>query len=502
MDYQSTQYTVDLLIQRIRTGRLALPDFQRDFVWNPSKVVDLLDSVSRRWPIGSLLLLSGPQPFAIRSIDHGPKIENENLDIYILDGQQRITALFHAVSDVSDYCYYVDFNLLQIGEDDFIRWQRRDQFQKIYPRVEDRAAAKIATIKEVWDLELFYAWLENIPSSELRVSYVALRERRLGGLQAKVYKVMAVELDQEIELEALARIFETLNRTGVRLSAFDLMVAALYPSGFRLRDAWEEALINNDELRSANADSNEILKLISLIIRREKGKAYSKGVRQGDLLAIEKSLIRDHWADAVELYVNSLTYCRENFGVVSEDVMPTPAMVLGIAMLLKSQDFSDSTIKKWWLNRLASQYYSQAANTRIISDIDSINFGEVPLVGNSALMAGELLEQPARRNGVLLRGLGGILISRDALDPISGNPLRESRKISFCALDEDGRLRKMNATDSLRRIVFASEETEIKLGKGKLVDDLMPQSWDYLFTQGIDGHLGRSAEHVKAIFEV
>jgi hypothetical protein len=501
MDYQSTQYTVDLLIQRIRTGRLALPDFQREFVWNPSKVVDLLDSVARRWPIGSLLLLGGPQPFAIRSIDHGPKIENTSLDLYILDGQQRITALFHAVSDVSDYCYYVDFSLLEIGDDDFIQWQRRDQFSKNYPSYEARAAAKIATIKEIWDLELFYAWLEKLSNSDQRASYVALRERRLGGLQAKVYKVMAVELDQEIELEALARIFETLNRTGVRLSAFDLMVAALYPSGFRLRDAWEEALFNNHELQVANTDSNEILKLISLIIRNTKGKTHSRGVRQGDLLGIDKSLIRDHWPYAVELYVKSLRYCKEHFGVVSEDVMPTPAMVLGVAILISVNGMSEYSIRRWWLNRLASQHYSQAANTRIISDCDAIKEGAIPIFSNSALMSSEMVEQPARRNGLLLRGLGALLIARGALDPISGQPLRESKKISFCAIDEFGSIRKMNTEDSLKSIVFTTEDSEIQLRKGKSVVDFPSTFWGHLSKQGIADKNGRSAEYIKAAFE-
>jgi len=424
------------------------------------------------------------------------------LDLYILDGQQRITALFHAVSDVSDYCYYVDFGLLQEGEDDFIRWQRRDQFQKNFPDLRSKAAAKIATIKEVWDLELFYEWLENLPEGEIRSGYVALRERRLGGLQAKVYKVMAVELDQEIELEALARIFETLNRTGVRLSAFDLMVAALYPSGFRLRDAWEEALANNSELQIANIDSNEILKLISLQIRKTKGKSYSKGVRQGDLLAIDKVLIRDYWPSAINLYVRALNYCRDNFGLLGEEVMPTPAMVLGVAMWLSLDSVVTSrAMKSWWLDRLASQHYSQAANTRIISDVDAINSGAIPITGSASLLASDLLEQPARRNGIFLRGFAGLLISQGACDPISGDLLKDCKSVGFCAIDERGILRKMNATDALSRIVFTTQSTEVTVGRGKFLGDFTDQFEQYLASQGVDLKEGRTVEYVKYIFE-
>jgi hypothetical protein len=502
MDYQSTQYTVDLLIQRIRTGRLALPDFQREFVWNPSKVVDLLDSVARRWPIGSLLLLSGPQPFAIRAIDHAPQISNNNLELYILDGQQRITSLFHAVNDVSDYCYYIDFNLLLIGDDEFIRWQRREQFEKTYPTVRSRANGRIATVKEVWELELFFAWLEQLPPGEIGSNYVSLREHQLGGLQAKVYKVMAVELDQEIELEALARIFETLNRTGVRLSAFDLMVAALYPSGFRLRDAWEEALQKYGILRDSNIDSNEVLKLISLLIRKFEGKPYSKGVRQGDLLAIEKSLIRKYWTSALELYVKALEYCKKEFGVICEEVMPTPSMALGIAIFLsEGSPFTPQQIRSWWIDRLVTQNYSQAANTRIISDTDNINSGKIELIGNASTLIAELLDQPARRNGLLLRGLSGLLISKGALDVLSGKTLKEQEKVCYCAVDEHGTLRKMNASDPLRRLILTTQATENQLGKGKSVGSLPTASITYLLTQGFDPNLYRSNEFVNALIE-
>lgn len=503
MDYQSTQYTVDLLIQRIRTGRLALPDFQREFVWNPSKVVDLLDSVARRWPIGSLLLLSGPQPFAIRAIDHAPQISNNNLELYILDGQQRITSLFHAVNDVSDYCYYIDFNLLQIGDDDFIRWQRREQFEKSYPTVKSRANGRIATVKEVWELELFFAWLEQLPPGEVGSNYVSLRERRLGGLQAKVYKVMAVELDQEIELEALARIFETLNRTGVRLSAFDLMVAALYPSGFRLRDAWEEALQKYGILREFDIDSNEVLKLISLLIRKFEGKPYSKGVRQGDLLAIEKSLIRKYWDNALELYVKSLEYCKNHFGIICEEVMPTPSMALGVAIFLsENSTFTDRQKRAWWIDRLITQTYSQAANTRIISDTDNINSGKIELIGNAPVIIAELLDQPAKRNGLLLRGLSGLLVSKGAKDLLSGKLLKDQGQVCYCAIDENGVIRKLNASDPLRRLIITTQTTENQLGKGKSIESLSADSLTYLRTQGFDSSFYRSNDFVNSLIEV
>ena len=63
-----------------------------------------------------------------------------------------------------------------------------------------------------------------------------------------------------IELEALARIFETINRTGMKLDAFDLMVSVLYPKGFHLRDRWDEAVLQFPVLAEMNTGGLEILK--------------------------------------------------------------------------------------------------------------------------------------------------------------------------------------------------------------------------------------------------
>jgi uncharacterized protein with ParB-like and HNH nuclease domain len=41
------------LVQRFDNGEIRLPLMQRDYIWKPKKVVELLDSLYRNWPIGS-----------------------------------------------------------------------------------------------------------------------------------------------------------------------------------------------------------------------------------------------------------------------------------------------------------------------------------------------------------------------------------------------------------------------------------------------------------------
>lgn len=54
--FKNTTYSVDDLVGRVGKGEIALPDLQRPFVWDTSKVRDLFDSLYRGFPVGSLHL--------------------------------------------------------------------------------------------------------------------------------------------------------------------------------------------------------------------------------------------------------------------------------------------------------------------------------------------------------------------------------------------------------------------------------------------------------------
>lgn len=84
------------LIRQLDTGDIALPNMQRDYVWRPPKVEKLLDSLYKRWPVGSFYLWcpSKKQP----KKDHHP---GEPVK-YLLDGQQRLASLSRAIKGAGD----------------------------------------------------------------------------------------------------------------------------------------------------------------------------------------------------------------------------------------------------------------------------------------------------------------------------------------------------------------------------------------------------------------
>ena len=89
-----------------REGTLVLPDFQRDFVWKTAQQQSLIATFLVQIPINGMLLLEGRSgDFSGKQMcwkkNHLKETENQVLS-YLLDGQQRLSTLKNAFSDITD----------------------------------------------------------------------------------------------------------------------------------------------------------------------------------------------------------------------------------------------------------------------------------------------------------------------------------------------------------------------------------------------------------------
>ena len=102
------------LLGEIEGRRLGLPDFQRDFVWDPGATRDLLVSLMSRFPAGALLTLKqspSKKAFKPRAVELAPELDDADPPTtLVLDGQQRLTALYQALRGVGDTRYLVDLS--------------------------------------------------------------------------------------------------------------------------------------------------------------------------------------------------------------------------------------------------------------------------------------------------------------------------------------------------------------------------------------------------------
>src|ERR1700686_3061019 len=89
---------LEQLFSLIDLGDLGLPDIQRPFVWKDAKVRDLFDSIYRGYPIGSYLFWRNTVAGKSHAIGTDLK-QHEDPALLIIDGQQRLTALYAVFRD-------------------------------------------------------------------------------------------------------------------------------------------------------------------------------------------------------------------------------------------------------------------------------------------------------------------------------------------------------------------------------------------------------------------
>ena len=115
--YSVTTYSVQSILGLIESGDIAIPEIQRPFVWDSTKVRDLVDSLYHGYPTGDLITWKNPDV----KIKGGGVAEGKTV---LIDGQQRVTALTAALAgkavlndDYESKRIKIAFNPLYEGED-------------------------------------------------------------------------------------------------------------------------------------------------------------------------------------------------------------------------------------------------------------------------------------------------------------------------------------------------------------------------------------------------
>lgn len=122
--FTSKQISVDrerisTIIDKVRSGEFAIPEFQRDFIWTPHDIVEFFDSILKGYPIGSLLLWipESDEFYCINNLEGFVVNDSKTLDkCYVLDGRQRLTTLASVLYKEGKNAehYYVDLRDMHV----------------------------------------------------------------------------------------------------------------------------------------------------------------------------------------------------------------------------------------------------------------------------------------------------------------------------------------------------------------------------------------------------
>ncbi len=223
--YKPVDWSIQQLVDAVKAGTLTLPDLQRPFVWHPSKVRDLMDSLYRGYPVGELMFWNRPSEGKSGAIGVSEKSQDSKQQI--VDGQQRITSLFVMLTGQT------------VIDDDYRTKSIRVSFNPFTERFEvaqpafDRSPEWVADISSVFKsaLTVFDAYVGRLEAArsekltEAQRSQIHLALTRLEALKTITFKV--VELQATVEKPVVADIFVRINSEGVNLTSADFILTWL-----------------------------------------------------------------------------------------------------------------------------------------------------------------------------------------------------------------------------------------------------------------------------------
>jgi hypothetical protein len=225
--FKKVDYDLTTLLTYIDMGDVGLPDIQRPFVWSPTKVRDLFDSMFRGFPIGYLLLWENSEPNAGRAIGTGEK-PRKTPSRLIVDGQQRLTSLYAVLRG------------RKIIDEDYRETSIEIAFRPRDCRFEVSDAAIRKDPEYIPNIS--YLWASGKPVRRLVNEFLkTLGERRVVSpededalshnidrlFDLQKYPFTALEILPDIEEESVADIFVRINSEGVKLNQADFILTLL-----------------------------------------------------------------------------------------------------------------------------------------------------------------------------------------------------------------------------------------------------------------------------------
>jgi hypothetical protein len=407
-DNQSQTESVLDMIKGINSRTIMLPEFQRDFRWELDRTYDLFDSLVREIFIGTIIYGKPTFGMTLREIDTRPrkgKGSNAKLNLHsltteevkrrsqtqnlriVLDGQQRITSIYRAVTGLDDvYLIVRDLrhapnpNRLEL-EDLLEEFAGEERSDALSVRLADAYLAEVEDWDEQQIDERFHTsayareQLADADAEALKAATRIYRRalRRLIDFYKQEKMVSFYLLD--ISLEKFCLFFERSNSRGIQLNFTDILAAKLY-NGFNLRKK-----IDDFETQTRLSINREVI---------VRAIAYIRAAERGGQVKIDRSHILEHleaedfqqlWDDVCTHYAAVLHYLDAQHYILAQEWMPSENMIIPLIIFLREiggtfdrmNEEQRKFIEFWYWASVFANRYSTATNEVIINDSQALS---------------------------------------------------------------------------------------------------------------------------------
>jgi hypothetical protein len=384
--------SVSQLVNMIEKGQIQLPEMQRKFVWKATKVRDLLDSLYRGYPSGTILMWEPDETVALTSFSVDTERQNTFKPMLLLDGQQRLTSLSSVLRGEPvvvrrrrrpiDILFNLEhpenpLTLMDVDEDD------EDDFDSDEVETTDDvinetiqqmtfvvANSKLAAnpnwirVSEVFKENSDKTFLSKAGVESFddpRYDKYTERLKQLRSIRDYVYRMDVLE--SSLTYEEVTEIFVRVNSLGAKLKGSDLALA-------QITARWRNSLAIFEKFQSECESEHKFDLELGTILRgltiQATGQSKFKTVS-----SLPQKKLEQAWEENVRAMTFALNFLRSNTKITSPALLTSPYVILVVAFWGAKRDYkipdSEATkMARWVLTANAKARFARGSSESIL----------------------------------------------------------------------------------------------------------------------------------------
>lgn len=470
--FDSTKNSLFEILKSVHSGKIQLPDFQRGWIWDDSRIKGILASVAKSFPIGAVMLLeTGNETvrFKTKPVE-GVKLENAvKPDLLILDGQQRITSLYQTImtkeivttKNEKNYeikrWYYIDMAkamdgnydleeaIISINEkkqvtEDFGRRIILDLSEKEFEFKNLMYPVCMIDDYSVWRREFNEYWQYD---REKSIFWDRFESSIINSFHK--YMLPVIIMKKENPKEAVCQVFEKVNTGGVPLNVFELLTATFAADEFDLKEDWQRIRKEFKDYKLLSGVSNtDVIQAITLLAtynhrqsRAKQGTSAEElpavSCKRKDILNLSLRDYQKYRDPIVQGFIKAAKIIFENHIYTARDLPYNTQLIPMSAILAVFGDRIDNMAYKkklmqWFWCGVFGELYGSANETRYALDLPQVvdwieNNGATPKTIYDANFSPSRLHTLRTRNSAAYKGIYALLLDDDTKDWISATKI-------------------------------------------------------------------------------
>ena len=366
------------LLSDIEAGRIKIPQFQREFVWAKEASAKLLDSVIKRYPIGTFILWKTNETLrSIRNIgglDLPPITEGDYVQ-YVLDGQQRITSLYAGFKGCK----------IKIGDG-----EKEADYSEIYVDLEADEDGEIV-VSEI-DRYRPHAFIKITELLQGGLGLAAKYEQKYHA-NIEEYKMRFAEYTYQIiivseaPIDIATEIFTRVNIFGKPLSVFEIMVAKTFDvqRDFDLSVEYDRLIERLSEIDYETISPSTVLQSVSVCMVKECATKH--------ILKLNKKDFIDAWDKAMGAFEAAAEYFKTYYRIPVSQLLPYDSLLVPFTYYFfnhpdRPLGQHQKALRDFFWRTTINSRYSSGQEAKIAHDIKRID----SILNNESVSYDEILD--------------------------------------------------------------------------------------------------------------